>query len=222
MGFDFFLLSSQWRSLSHYLAPSQNVGSSLGFYIKSISRSVIFWLFHWNWCWGLATLLLPTLWSHHYLLSNSLKCVSFSNKSFTDSTVGVLESILHSQSLTASRVILSLLCSKPTYLQFIIDLDQLSLVQSLSHVWLFATPWTVEHRPPCPSPTPGACSNSCPSSPWCYPAISSSVIPFSSCPQSFPASGSFPMSQFFASAGQSIVVQLQHQSLQLMFRTDFL
>ena len=52
-------------------------------------------------------------------------------------------------------------------------------------------------RLPCPSPTPGACSNSCPLSRWCHPTISSSVIPFSSCLQSFPASGSFQMSQFF-------------------------
>ena len=59
-------------------------------------------------------------------------------------------------------------------------------------------------RLPCPSPTPGACSNSCPSSQWCHPTISSSVVPFSSCLQSFPASGSFPMSQFFTSSGQSI------------------
>ena len=59
-------------------------------------------------------------------------------------------------------------------------------------------------RPPCPSPTPGACSNSCPSSRWCHPTISSSAVPFSSCLQSFPASGSFPMSQFLASGGQSI------------------
>ena len=58
-------------------------------------------------------------------------------------------------------------------------------------------------RLPCSSPTPGACSNSCPSSQWCYPTISSSVIPFSSCLQSFPASGSFPMNQFFSSGGQS-------------------
>ena len=58
-------------------------------------------------------------------------------------------------------------------------------------------------RPPCPSPTPGVHSNSCPSSRWCHPAISSSVIPFSSCPQSLPASGSFPMSQLFAWGGQS-------------------
>ena len=59
---------------------------------------------------------------------------------------------------------------------------------------------------PCPSPTPGACSNSCPLSRWCHPAISSSVIPFSSCLQSFPASGSFQMSHFFASGGQNIGV----------------
>ena len=58
-------------------------------------------------------------------------------------------------------------------------------------------------RLPCPSPTPRAYSNSCPSSEWCHPTISSSVVPFS-CLQSFPASGSFPMSQFFASGGQSI------------------
>ena len=59
-------------------------------------------------------------------------------------------------------------------------------------------------RPPCPSPTPKACSNSCPSSQWCHPTISSSVSLFSFCPRSFPASGSFPMNQFFASGGQSI------------------
>ena len=58
-------------------------------------------------------------------------------------------------------------------------------------------------RPPCPSPTPGACSNSCLSSHWCQPTISSSVIPFSPCPQCLPASESFPMSQLFAWGGQS-------------------
>ena len=61
-------------------------------------------------------------------------------------------------------------------------------------------------RPPCPSPTPGVDPNSCPSSRWCHPTISSSVIHFSSYPQSFPASGSFQMSQLFASCGQSIGV----------------
>ena len=59
-------------------------------------------------------------------------------------------------------------------------------------------------RPPCPSPTPGIYSNSSPLSQWCHPAISSSGVPFSSCPQSFPASGSFQMNHLFASGGQSI------------------
>ena len=68
-------------------------------------------------------------------------------------------------------------------------------------------PHELQHaRPPWPSPTPGVHSNSRPSSRWCHPAISSTVIPFSSCPQSLPASGSFPMSQLFASGGQSIGV----------------
>ena len=58
-------------------------------------------------------------------------------------------------------------------------------------------------RPPCPSPTPGVYSDSCPSSRWCHPAISSSVVPFSSCPQSLPASGSFPVSQLFTWGGKS-------------------
>jgi len=74
----------------------------------------------------------------------------------------------------------------------------------------------------CPSPTLRACSNSCPLSWWCHPTISSSVVPFSSCPQSFLASGSFQMSQFFASGGWILELQLQHQSFQWIFRADFL
>ena len=78
-----------------------------------------------------------------------------------------------------------------------------SSVQSLSHVQLHG----LQHiRLPCPSATPRACSNSYPFTQWCHPTISSSVIPFSSCLQSFPASGSFPVSRFFASGGQSIGV----------------
>ena len=69
----------------------------------------------------------------------------------------------------------------------------------------FLRPHGLQHtRLPWPSPTPGACSNSCPSSRWCNPTISSSVVPFSSCLQSFPASESFQMNQFFTSGGQSI------------------
>jgi len=68
-------------------------------------------------------------------------------------------------------------------------------------------PHEMQHaRPPFLSPTPEACSNSGAPSRCCHPTISSSVVPFASCPQSFPASGSFPMSQFFASGGQSIEV----------------
>ena len=68
-------------------------------------------------------------------------------------------------------------------------------------------PHGLQHaRPPCPSPTPRVYSSSCLLSQWCHPAISSSVIPFSSCLQSFPAPGSFPVSQFFTSGGQSIGV----------------
>ena len=71
----------------------------------------------------------------------------------------------------------------------------------------FLRPHESQHtRPPCPSPTPGVYSNSCPSSWWCHPAISSSIVPFSSCPQSLPASGSSPVSQLFTRGGQGIGV----------------
>ena len=72
-------------------------------------------------------------------------------------------------------------------------------------LWLYG----LQHTSlPCPSPSPGACSNSCPLSQWCHPNISSSVIPFSSCLQSFPASGSFLMNRVFVSGGQSIGVSV--------------
>ena len=80
---------------------------------------------------------------------------------------------------------------------------QFSSVQSLSRVWLYVTPWTTAARPPCPSPTPGGHPNPSPSSQWYHPTILSSVGPFSSCPQSLPASESFPMSQLFAWGSQS-------------------
>ena len=89
-------------------------------------------------------------------------------------------------------------------------------------------PQGLQHaRLPCPSPTPGAYLNSCPLSRWCHPIISPSVIPFSSCPQSFPASGSFQMSQIFILGGQSIGVSNsispsnEHPGL-IYFRMDWL
>ena len=83
-----------------------------------------------------------------------------------------------------------------------------SSVQLLRHVWLFVIPRTTAYLLPCLSPTPGACSNSWPSGPWCHPTISSSVLPFSTRLQSFPASGSFQMSQFFTSGDQNIGVSV--------------
>ena len=88
--------------------------------------------------------------------------------------------------------------------QYICTYGYVSSVQLLSHVRLFETHGLQHSRLHCLTPSSGACTSSCPLSQWCHPTISSSVIPFSSCLQSFPASGSFPMSQFFASGGQSI------------------
>ena len=96
---------------------------------------------------------------------------------------------------------------------------QFSLLVVSDSLW----PHGLQHaKPPCPSPTLEVYSNSCPLSWWWHPIISSSVLPLSSHLWSFPASGSFPMSQFFASGGQNIGVPLQHQSFQWTFRTDLL
>ena len=86
---------------------------------------------------------------------------------------------------------------------------QFNSIQSLSQVWLFET------RLPFLSPTPQPYPNSSPLSQWCHPTISSSVIPFSSCPQSYPTSGSFPMTQLFASDGQSIRASASASVLQM-------
>ena len=87
------------------------------------------------------------------------------------------------------------------------EMHDVSLVQfSRSVVSDSVTPWSQAPRPPCPSPTPEVHRNPCPLSQWCHPTISSSVVPFSSWLQSFPASGSFQLSQLFTSGGQSIGV----------------
>ena len=106
-------------------------------------------------------------------------------------------------------------------------------VQFSCSVQLFVTPWTTacltlcdpmncsNPRPPCPSPTPGVHPNPCPSSRWCHPTISSSVVPVSSCPQSFPASGCFPVSQLFTSGGHSIGVSASTSVLPMTFQCWF-
>ena len=84
-------------------------------------------------------------------------------------------------------------------------------------------PHELQHaRPPCPSSTPGAHTNSCPSSRWCHPTISCSVIPCSSCPQSFPASGSFSWVSSSHRVAKVLEFQLQRQSFQWIFSTNFL
>ena len=98
----------------------------------------------------------------------------------------------------------------------------ISSVQSLSRIWLFQPHESQHARPPCPSPTPGVHSDSRPSSQWCHPAISFSVVPFSSCPQSLPASESFPMSQLFAWGGQSTGVSAIVWKLKLSAYNCFL
>ena len=95
------------------------------------------------------------------------------------------------------------------YLKYFVSFCYQKYVNQFSHSVIFDSLWPhgLQHaRLPCPSPTPRAYSNSCQSSQWCYPTISSSVIPFSSCLQSFPVSGSSLMSQRFAWGGQSIGV----------------
>ena len=82
-------------------------------------------------------------------------------------------------------------------------MNQIRSDQSLSRVWLFATPWIPARQASLSITNSRSSSNSCPSSQWCHPAISFSVVPFSSCPQSLPASESFPMSQLFPWGGQS-------------------
>ena len=100
-------------------------------------------------------------------------------------------------------------CCHVLYLNLWVDFHLFLSSVQFSHSVVSDSLWPHESqhvRPPCPSPTPGVYLNSCPSSQWYHPAISSSVVPFFSCPQSLPASGSFPMSKLFAWGGQSIGV----------------
>ena len=95
------------------------------------------------------------------------------------------------------------------------------VVQSLSRVWLFGAPWTVADQAPLSYVIAQGCSHPCTSSRWCRPAISSSVVPVS-CPQCFPASGSFPMTWLFASGGQSIGVSASASVLPMNIQDWFL
>ena len=96
------------------------------------------------------------------------------------------------------------------------------VVQSFGHFRLFAIPWTIQNtRLPYPSLSPRVCSNSCPLSQWCHTTISSSAISFSSCPQSFPASGSFSVTWLFVAGGQSIIASASPSVLPVNIQSWF-
>ena len=154
-----------------------------------------------------------------------LKCTSFNLSMSTILKVCFMYVYFHSFNfflfftmLVCIAVIYTLLISTPGFLSLWLASVQFSLSvvsNSLQYHGL-------QHASrPCPSPTPKDCSNSCPSSRWCHPTISSSVIPFFSCLQSFPTSGSFPRSQFFTSGGQNIGVSAS-TSVPAMNIQDFL
>ena len=114
----------------------------------------------------------------------------------------------------------AILIKLPTVLFTELSSVQFSSIHSVVSDSLW--PHGLQHtRLPCPSPTPGAYSNSCPLSRWCHPTILSSVVPFPSCLQSFPASGSLPMSQFFTSGGQSIGVSASSSVLPMNIQDWF-
>ena len=152
---------------------------------------------------------------------------------YTWISFGILHFVLHrSAFLFFLNISLSYYCSfimsplpdsihLPILFFFVIALA-IIIIQSLSHVWLFG-PHGLQHaRLPFPSPSPGACSDSCSLNQWLHPTILSSVIPFSSCLQSFPASWSFLMSWLFTSGGQSIGTSASASVLLRIFRIDFL
>ena len=115
----------------------------------------------------------------------------------------IVDRIIHKYIIPAFFIIIAFF--PLPYLHFCLIFIQFSLVQSATQSCPTLQPHGLQYtRLPCPSPTPRACSNSCPSSRWCHPTILTSVISFSCCLQSFPASGSFLMSQLFTSGGQSI------------------
>ena len=119
----------------------------------------------------------------------------------------LLTNLLDSEALLHKRVNVFKKQNRFNYNFFPNQNPTLFQLSSVAQLCLTLQPHEPQHaKPPCPSPTPEVYSNSCPLSWWCHPTISSSVVPFSSCPQSFPASGSFPVGQLFTSGGQSIGV----------------
>ena len=135
-------------------------------------------------------------------------------------SLGILQArILEWASMPSSRGLVTLKC-RSDHITFLVKhtSGQFSPSVVSDSLWPLGLQ---QDRFPCPSPTPGACSNSCPSSRWYHPTISLSVVPFSSYLQSFPASGSSLMSQFFTSSGQSIVASVSASVLSMNIQDWF-
>ena len=149
-----------------------------------------------------------------YVLSSSYLINSFTHATHIYLYNIHLPSARHSKDTTKLSWTIIELSWSSEFLSF-----QLSCSVVSNSLW----PYGLQHtRPPSLSPIPGVYSNPCPLSQWYHPAISSSVVPFSSCPQSFPASGSFQWVSSSHQVAKVLEFQLQHQSYQWTFRTDFL
>ena len=127
---------------------------------------------------------LKSLLQHHSSKASILWCSAFFRVQLSHPYVTTAKPIALTRRTFVGKV-MPLLFNMPS---------QFSSFQSLSHVWLFETPWSKDAWPPCPSLAPRVHPNPRPLSQWCHPTVSSSVVPLCSCPQSFPASGSFPVS----------------------------
>ena len=191
-----------------FLNPACTSGSSRFMYCWSLACKILsITLLAWNECncvivWTFFGIALPWDWNENWSFPVLWPLLSFPNCWHTEHSTLTASSLrIWNSSAGISSLPLALfvvMFPKVYHVQF-------SSVQfSLSVMSSSLRPHESQHaRPPCPSPTPGVHSNSRPSSQWCHPAISPSVVPFSSCPQSLPASESFPTSQFITWGGQS-------------------
>ena len=167
----------------------------------------------WQWSWVAS----DTGWCLDERVFRKLCCVRGGNDfSFVNRINRISRNKFHTKAL-----VLNFECTFLSHLTCILTLSSVQFSRSVVSDSLW--PHELQQaRPPCTSPTTGVHSDSRPWSQWCHPAISSSVIPFSSCPQSLPESESFPMSQLFTWGGQGTGFQLQHHSFQRNPRADLL
>ena len=185
-----------WSQESRVGRQSMGIHRTKGRWIRKASLLVTVFL------WTVTAAVKTTMGSD---CSHEIKwCLLLGRKAMTNSLEGKLDNVWKSQDISLLRKV-----------------NIVSSVQSLNSVQLFVTHRQQNGRLPCPSQTPRACSNLCTSSWWCHPTNLSSIVRFSSCLQSFPASGSFPVS-WLHQVANVLELQLQHQSFQWIFRTDFL